>query len=147
MARAKGKPVKILFVCVGNSCRSQMAEAIARRWASDVIEPSSAGIAALGEIAKPTLQVLAERGVHADGQYSKALIPADCEAADLIINMSGRPARVVARGHEEKVLDWAIPDPYGEDLELYRRICDEIDDRVAQLADRLRENPSLVLNR
>jgi len=124
-----------------------MAEAIARHAASDVIAPSSAGIAALGEIVKPTLQVLAERGVRADGQYSKALMPADCEAAELIVNMSGRPARVVARGYEEKVLDWEIPDPYGEDIELYRRICDEIDDRVAQLADRLREDPSLVLHR
>ena len=124
-----------------------MAEALARHLGSDVIEPSSAGIAPLGEIARPTLQVLEERGVPTSGQYSKAFIPADCEAADLIVNMSGRPAVVIFRGYKEKVLDWEISDPYGENLELYRRICDEIDERVAQLADRLREDPSLVLRR
>ena len=124
-----------------------MAEALARHLDSDVIEPSSAGIAPLGEIARPTLQVLEERGVPTQGQYSKALVPADCEAADLIVNMSGRPAVAVFRGYTKKVLDWEISDPYGENLELYRRICDEIDERVAQLADRLREDPSLVLRR
>lgn len=122
-----------------------MAEALARHLDSDVIEPSSAGIAPLGEIARPTLQVLEERGVPTQGQYSKAFIPEDCEAADLIVNMSGRPAVAIFRGYTKKVLDWEISDPYGENLELYRRICDEIDERVAQLADRLREDPSLVL--
>ncbi len=147
MPRARLTPVRVLFLCVGNSCRSQMAEALARHLASDVIIPSSAGVAAFGQIAPPTLEVLAERGVSADGQYSKALIPTDFEQADLIVNMTGRPAKAVAPGHEHKVLDWEVTDPYGEDLELYRRICSEIDDRVAQLADRLRENPSLVLGR
>ena len=146
MPEPKRKPTKVLFVCVGNSCRSQMAEALARHWASDVIEASSAGIAALGEIAPATLAVLAERGVRADGQYSKPLTPDDCEAADLIVNMTGRPAgTVIPNPAAKKLVDWDVTDPYGASLELYRRICDEIDDRVAQLADRLRENPGLVL--
>ncbi len=137
----------MLFVCVGNSCRSQMAEALAQHWASDVIEPSSAGVAALGTISTATLEVLAERGVRTDGQYSKALVQSDCEEADLIVNMTGRPADALLRGYENKVVDWDVADPYGQDLELYRRICDEIDGRVGQLADRLREDPSLVLRR
>jgi len=145
MPRARLTPVRVLFLCVGNSCRSQMAEALARHLASDVIIPSSAGVAALGHVAPLTIEVLAERGVSADGQYSKALILTDFEQAHLIVNMTGRPAKAVAPGHERKVLDWDVADPYGEDIELYRRICTEIDDRVAQLADRLRENPSLVL--
>ena len=138
-------PVKVLFVCIGNSCRSQMAEALARHWASDVIEPSSAGIHALGQIESSTLEVLKERGVPASGQYSKPLLEADCKAADLVVNMTGRPGKSVLPGTGRKILDWQVTDPYGQDLELYRRICDEIDERVAQLADRLREDPALVL--
>ena len=145
MAQARRKPVKVLFVCIGNSCRSQMAEALARHWASDAIEASSAGIYPLGQIESSTLEVLRERGVPADGQYSKPLIEADCQAADLIINMTGRPGQGVLPWAGRKILDWKVTDPYGQDLELYRRICDEIDQRVAQLADRLRENPALVL--
>jgi protein-tyrosine-phosphatase len=138
-------PVKVLFVCIGNSCRSQMAEALARHWASDVIEASSAGINALGQIESSTLAVLKERGVPAGGQYSKPLLEADCEAADLVVNMTGRPGKAVLPWTGRKILDWQVTDPYGQDLELYRRICDDIDERVAQLADRLREDPALVL--
>jgi arsenate reductase (thioredoxin) len=138
-------PVKVLFVCIGNSCRSQMAEALARHWASDVIEASSAGISALGQIESSTLAVLKERGVPASGQYSKPLLEADCKAADLVVNMTGRPGKSVLPWTGRKILDWHVTDPYGQDLELYRRICDEIDERVAQLADRLREDPALVL--
>ncbi len=145
MAEAKRKPVKVLFVCIGNSCRSQMAEALARRWAADVIEPSSAGIYPLGQIESLTLEVLRERGVPTAGQSSKPLIETDGEAADLIVNMTGRPAQAVLPWAKRKVLDWDVTDPYGQSLELYRRICDEIDERVAQLADRLREDPSLIL--
>lgn len=124
-----------------------MAEALARHEGSDVIEPASAGVAALGVIAPATRAVLAERGVRTDGQYSKTLTPSDCEEADLIVNMAGKPADVVLRGYESKSVDWEVADPYGQDLELYRRICDEIDDRVRQLAEHLRKDPSPALRR
>ncbi|HEX2714216.1 MAG TPA: low molecular weight phosphatase family protein [Candidatus Acidoferrales bacterium] len=132
----------MLFVCLGNSCRSQMAEALARHQGSDVMEPASAGVAALGVIAPGTRAVLAERGVRTDGQYSKTLSQSDCEEADLIVNMAGRPADAVLRGYESKSVDSEVADPYGEDLELYRRICEEIDDRGRQLADGLRKDAS-----
>lgn len=124
-----------------------MAEALARHEGSDVIEPASAGVAALGVIAPATRAVLAERGVRTDGQYSKTLTQSDCEEADLIVNMAGRPADVVLRGYESKSVDWEVADPYGQDLELYRRICDEIDDRVKRLAEHLRKDPSPALRR
>lgn len=134
-----GKPVKVLFLCVGNSCRSQMAEALAKHVAQDIIEASSAGLVPLGEIAGPTRQVLAERGVSVDGQYSKALAVEARKAADLIVNMTGRPAKWVLPRENVHVEDWEVGDPYGQDLEMYRQICDEIEFRVTRLADRLRE--------
>src|SRR5207245_672292 len=89
MPRKAPKKTEVLFVCIGNSCRSPMAEALARHLAADVIEASSAGTAALGMIAKLTSVALAERGVRIDGQYSKQLQAKDGSAADLLINTTG----------------------------------------------------------
>jgi arsenate reductase len=129
--------VRVLFVCVGNSCRSPIAEAIARHTAADVIDASSAGIAPLGYIAEPTRKVLLERGILVDGQYSKGMNDESIQQpADLLINMTGKPgARLFPKLNCE---DWVVEDPYGEDMETYRRICDDIEARVTDLAARLR---------
>jgi len=131
------KPLNVLFVCVGNSCRSPIAEALARHTASDVITASSAGISPLGRIQESTRRVLLERGIRADGQFSKSLHDDTLfEPADLIINMSGIPGQSLFAGRNFE--DWDVEDPYGEDMETYRRICDDIEARVADLAVRLR---------
>jgi protein-tyrosine-phosphatase len=82
---------KVLFVCVGNCVRSQMAEAIARRDASDVIVPESAGLHPLGFIDKTAIAVLSERGISVAGQHSKGLRDQTLSKPDLVINMSGAP--------------------------------------------------------
>jgi len=132
------KKMKVLFVCIGNSCRSQMAEAWARHLASDVIEPSSAGLAPLGEIATLTRRALEERGVSLDGQYSKGLTQSAREQAEVIVNITGLPGKAVFVGGKARVEDWRVDDPYGEDLEMYQHVRDEIEERVAHLAERLR---------
>jgi len=124
-------------VCLGNACRSPMAEAIARRDAADVIEALSAGLAALGFVAGPTLEVLRERGYAVEELQSKRLQPQMFEEADLVINMSGRPREAVFTGYG-KVQDWDVEDPYGADLEVYRRICEDIEGRVKELAEKMR---------
>jgi arsenate reductase len=134
---AKPKPLHILFVCIGNSCRSPIAEAVARQAASDVIVASSAGLSPLGRIQDSTQKVLLERGIPFDGQFSKGLNDDTLlRPADLVINMSGYPGRSFFAGR--KFEDWDVEDPYGEDMETYRRICDDIEARVADLAARLR---------
>jgi arsenate reductase len=133
------KPMKVLFLCIGNACRSQMAEAIARHIAADVIEPSSAGLVALGEIAPPTLAVLAEHGISAEGQRSKSLRPEDMAATDLLINMTGRPDVSIFDEPTAPVEDWDVGDPYGSNLAVYRAIRDNIEVRVEDLARRLRD--------
>ena len=130
---------RVLFVCFGNACRSQMAEAIARHSASDVIEPSSAGLVPFGEIPSTTLAVLRERGISADGQSSKPLRPEDISAADIVINMTGRSGSSIFTEPLAKVEDWDVGDPYGFNLAVYREIRDQIEARVEDLARRLRE--------
>ncbi len=134
----KPKKSKVLFVCIGNSCRSPIAEALARHLATDVIEASSAGTAALGTIAEQTTKVLAQRGVRMDGQSSRQLRPEHCRAADLVINMSGRPLAAEFGAEAAKVEDWNVRDPYFADVETYNAICDDIERRVTKLAERLR---------
>lgn len=132
-------PKRVLFVCVGNSCRSQMAEALARHHASDVIEPSSAGISPLGVIADPTRHVLLERGVLMPGHSSKGTTAANIGAAELIVNMTGIHGKALFRENlSTPVEDWEVTDPYGDDLGVYRRVCDEIEALVIELAARLR---------
>ena len=129
---------RVLFLCIGNACRSQMAEAIARHSASDVIAPSSAGLVPFGEVPATTRAVLDERGISADGQASKPLRDEDLSAVDLVINMTGRPGAAVFSEPRPRFEDWDVGDPYGLDLAVYRAICDEIESRVEDLARRLR---------
>jgi arsenate reductase (thioredoxin) len=130
---------KVLFLCVGNACRSQMAEAIANHVAADVIEPASAGLVPFGEITGPTLAVLGEHGFSAEGQYSKPLLPEELSAADLVVNMTGRSGTAIFTGPTPPLEDWDVGDPFGFNLTVYRGIRDQIESRVEDLARRLRE--------
>jgi arsenate reductase len=132
------RKIHVLFVCFGNACRSPMAEAIARKDASDVIEPASAGLYPLGEIPMRTQEALKQSGYSADGLASKRISPEAWKRADLVINLSGRLRELEFEDYE-KVEDWDVADPYGEDAAIYQRILKEIQGRVKNLAQRLRE--------
>jgi arsenate reductase len=129
-------PVKVLFVCMGNCVRSQMAEAIARQDASDIVAPESAGVHPLGFIDNTTQRVLRERSISFDGQYSKGTRDHSLKKPDLIVNISGVPGSTLFAGL--KFEDWQIDDPFGEAIETHRRICDDIERNVRELAARLR---------
>jgi len=127
---------KVLFVCMGNCVRSQMAEAIARHTASDVIAAESAGIRPLGFIDPTAQKVLAGRGISFDGQFSKGLHSHKLSKPDLIVNMSGLPGKSLF--HHEIFEDWHVHDPFGNDVEAHRRVFDHIESRIKDLAERLR---------
>jgi len=129
-------PVKVLFVCMGNCVRSQMAEAIARHDASDIIAAESAGVHPLGFIDNTTQRVLRERGISSEGQFSKSTRDHSLKKPDLIVNMSGVPGATLFAGLPFE--DWKIDDPFGEAIDLHRRICDDIQRNIKELAARLR---------
>ena len=129
---------KVKFVCLGNACRSPMAEAIARRIGHEVIEASSAGLTPLGHVEEMTKQTLLKNGYAADGLTSKPIQSRELETADLVVNMSGRTWDLAFDGVSE-VEHWNVEDPYGADAEIYQRIFEDIEKRVAKLADRLRD--------
>ncbi|MGB8542108.1 MAG: low molecular weight phosphatase family protein [Candidatus Acidiferrales bacterium] len=132
------EPVKVLFVCMGNCVRSQMAEAIARHDASDIITAESAGVHPLGFIDNTTQRVLRERGISFDGQFSKGTRDHSLQKPDLIVNMSGVSGASLFAGLTFE--DWQIRDPFGEAIELHRSICDDIEQHVKELAVRLRRS-------
>lgn len=112
-----------------------MAEAVARRDAADVIEAASAGLAPLGFVAAQTKRTLAENGYSSDELKSKPIVREAWDAADVVVNMSGRPMDRLPHG-TEKVEDWDVEDPYGEDAEVYQKIFEEIRKRVLILSER-----------
>ncbi|HEX5423958.1 MAG TPA: hypothetical protein VFW94_10440 [Candidatus Acidoferrales bacterium] len=127
----------VLFVCMGNCVRSQMAEAIARHIASDVIAAESAGVQPLGFIDPTAKKVLESRGISIDGQFSKGLHSHKLSKPDLIVNMSGLPGKSLFH-HEQLFEDWRVSDPFGDDVETHARVCDDIHSRIHGLAERLR---------
>jgi len=116
-----------------------MAEAVARRHADDIIEPSSAGLAPLGFIVEPTSNILTANGYSAEGLTSKRLSQRAIDDADLIVNLSGR--RIDCLPARAKVEAWAVDDPYGTIPATYQRALEEIEGRVLTLAARLRSQP------
>lgn len=129
---------RVLFVCVGNACRSPMAEAIARYDAADVMKPSSAGLRPLGFVADMTMQTLIRNGYSANDLTSSPLTRDEVRVADLIINMSSGPLGEFLEA-EQKTEHWIVEDPYGADAETHQRVFEGIKRRVHQLAMSLRE--------
>jgi len=115
-----------------------MAEAITRYDAADVIEASSAGLSPMGTIAEQTRQTLMLNGYSANGLASRSLTREAADAADIIINMTGRQGEEIF-WEQEKVEDWVVQDPFGEVPETYQRVFEGIKRRVDQLAMGLRE--------
>jgi protein-tyrosine-phosphatase len=132
------KKLRVLFVCIGNACRSPMAEAIAKREAADVLEASSAGLYPLGEIPDETQETLSRSGYSAVGLSSKPITNRIWNEADLVINLSGR-IRDIAFDDPAKVEDWDVADPYGANPAFYQTILEQLQQRIRLLADRLRQ--------
>jgi arsenate reductase (thioredoxin) len=130
--------IKVLFVCVGNACRSPMAEAIARHEASDVLDASSAGLFPMGMIPEMTRQTLESNGYSAEGLESKGLQQFSAQDVDLVLNLSGHQGLLIFDRYRV-VEEWKVADPYGEDGATYQRILEDIQGRVKDLARRLRD--------
>ena len=132
--------LQVLFVCIGNSCRSPMAESIALRDAADLFLTASAGLNPLGVVQRLTLLTLEANGYPTAGLHSKPIFNEAWAHADLVINMSGYPREhAFPRADWHKVEDWDVEDPYGASPEVYQRIFDDIRTRIEALAARLRE--------
>ena len=125
----------VLFVCVHNAGRSQMAAAFLRQRAGDSIEVRSAGTTPAGEIQPVVREVMAEVGIDLGDVVPKKLEADTVEASDVVISMGCGDACPVFPG--VRYLDWELTDPAGRPIEEVRAIRDDIDRRVADLVAEL----------
>ena len=132
--------MNILYVCIHNSGRSQMAEAFTRELAAErglAVEVESAGTLGGKSLNPGAVQVMDELGISMASQSPKLITQAMADAADRIITMGcgvdadACPARILVTE------DWGLDDPAGQDLDVVRRIRDEVRDRVTQLLDEI----------
>ncbi len=127
---------KVAFICVHNSCRSQVAEALGRKLASDVFDSYSAGTETKPQINQDAVRLMKDVydiDMEAEGQCSKLL--ADIPTVDVVITMGCNvscPA-LPCRWRE----DWGLEDPTGQPDELFLETMNKIEEKVLQLKEKL----------
>lgn len=127
---------KVAFICVHNSCRSQMAEGWARKLGSDILEVYSAGTENYPEVKPLAAQVMEEAGVDMSKHYPKLLrdIP---ERVDIVITMGCNVVcPYIPCSHVE---DWGLTDPSGGPIEDYRKTSELIKEKVEGLIKRVKK--------
>ncbi|MEV6442841.1 arsenate reductase ArsC [Amycolatopsis sp. NPDC051716] len=125
-----GKP-EVLFVCVHNAGRSQMAAALLAHHADGAVDVRSAGSVPADSINPAVREAMAELGLDLSREVPKKLTTDAVEAADVVITMGCGDACPVFPG--KRYLDWQLEDPAGKGVEDVRPIRDEIDRRVREL--------------
>lgn len=130
--------IKVAFICVHNSCRSQMAEALGKRFASDVFVSYSAGTQTRPEINPDAVRVMKQLyGIDMEqSQYSKLI--ADLPPVDVVVTMgcNVQCPNLLCKHRE----DWGLEDPTGKDEEAFVITAKEIEAKVQGLKKRLLEN-------
>ncbi|WP_419722129.1 arsenate reductase ArsC [Rhodococcus globerulus] len=126
---------EVLFVCVHNAGRSQMAAALLDHHARGRIHVRSAGSAPVHEINPAVTAAMAEIGIDLADEFPKPLTDDVVAAADCVVSMGCGDACVVYPG--KRYLDWALDDPDGQPLEAVRAIRDDLDARVIALLTEL----------
>ena len=125
----------VLFVCVHNAGRSQMAAGFLREIAGDRIEVRSAGSLPAAEINPVAVAAMAELGIDITTEQPKVLTTAAVQDSDVVITMGCGDACPFFPG--KRYEDWTLDDPAGRGIEAVRPIRDEIRGRVARLVEEL----------
>ncbi len=125
---------KVLFLCIGNSCRSQMAEGFARTYGTDVMEAQSAGLGPAIAVSPQTIDTMKEKDIDVSEAIPKGIDGVDRSGLSLIVNISGQKLPIRAVPME----DWDVRDPIGRDETVFRAVRDDIERRVMELILRLR---------
>ncbi len=130
------RKLRVLFACIGNSCRSQMAEGFALRYGSDVMEVASAGLAPASIVAPLSAKAMLEsKGIDLSAHWPKSL--SDVTGAfDIIINISGHPLPPSITAKDVRA--WAVRDPVLDDETVHLQVAAQIESLVQQLILELR---------
>jgi arsenate reductase len=127
---------RVLFVCIGNSCRSQMAEWFARTYGGDVMQAESAGLQPAGVVAEMTRQVMLDKNIRMVDPIPKGIAEFNPANIDLIVNISGFGLPKLYRSKD--VVTWAVRDPIGQKQAIYEQVRDQLEGLVMRLILELR---------
>ena len=131
---------KVLFICIGNMCRSPMAEGFARAMGDDVVETYSAGIHPTGVVSEDAIFMMEENGIDISRQRSNGLVEVPLDEIDIAVCMTGIPGSAyLPEDFGGKIIDWDIDDPIGRSLSTFRRVRDEIEEKVKDLLEEIRK--------
>ncbi|MDL4773538.1 MULTISPECIES: arsenate reductase ArsC [Thermomonosporaceae] len=125
----------VLFVCVHNAGRSQMAAAYLTHLTSGAVEVRSAGTAPGDQVDPAVVEVMAEEGIDISTEIPKVLTVDAVQASDVVITMGCGDTCPVFSG--KRYLDWRLDDPAGQGVEAVRPIRDQIRARIEELATEL----------
>jgi protein-tyrosine-phosphatase len=125
---------EVLFVCVGNAGRSQMAQAFAEKYG---LKASSAGTVPSSKVNPLVVEAMKEKGIDISSNRPKVLTTEMINRASLVITMGCSVAEVCPKPTlaqmQKKLIDWNLPDPKGKPIEKVREIRDEIERKVTDL--------------
>ncbi|ABK53566.1 protein tyrosine phosphatase [Acidothermus cellulolyticus 11B] len=127
--------MNVLFVCIQNAGRSQMAAALFGRLAGEAHHARSAGSRPAERVHPEVVEVMREIGVDLSGRVPRALDHEDAEWADVVVTMGCGDACPFLPG--KRYIDWDLDDPHGRPLDRVREIRDEVDRRVRELIAQL----------
>jgi protein-tyrosine-phosphatase len=132
-----GKDKMVLFVCVGNSGRSQMAEAFFNRYAGGQVHALSAGTKPASRVDPTVIAVMKELGIDLSGNHPKPLTRELLDASSLVITMGCGAEDGVCPASWVETRDWGLTDPKGKTIEVIRGIRDDIRNRVLDLLNEI----------
>ncbi len=137
--------IKVMFLCTGNSCRSQMAEGLAREFGSGLIEPFSAGLMAAG-LHPRAVSVMREIGIDISKQKSKGIDESLLKKMDIVITLCGNAEESCPWTPPEiRRIHWPIADPVGtigseeKIMNEFRKTRDAIKDKIVRFIEEVRD--------
>lgn len=125
----------LLFVCVGNACRSQMSEGFARAHAPKDWVIYSAGSAPAGFVAREAIEGMREKGIDISRQYSKGLSEIPAIEFDAVVTMGCGDVCPYVKA--KRNVDWKIPDPIGRGIGFFRQVRDDLEEKILVLLKEL----------
>lgn len=134
------KLVNVLFVCIGNTCRSQMAEGFARAHGGGVIDVRSCGTSAMGVVNGASIDAMAEVGIDISNQTSDQWTGEMAEWAHVVVTLGCCSAdELCPINYGGRKEDWPIADPLGRTPDVMASVRDDIEERVKRLIEECRE--------
>jgi arsenate reductase len=124
---------EVLFVCVENAGRSQMAEAFANKYGQGKLTAQSAGIKLAPQVNPVVVEAMKEKGIDISNNKPKMLTQEMANQADLIVTMGCGGSDFCPGPFLKENVDWALEDPKGKSIDKVREIRDEIERRVQKL--------------